>query len=1094
MFVKHTSQQPPYTLGLDIGIASVGWCLLQTDNLIDLGVRAFDKAESEKGESLNTTRREKRLMRRRLRRRAHRLLRARRLFKRAKLIPGDAPAHLNTPPHGIGPWELRAAGLERRLNDDEWARALYHLLKFRGFHSNRKSAAAEDQEAGKLLAGVDATQRLMREQGYRTPAELATRHQSFAAHKRNKAGDYGHTFARAALDDELRQLFTAQRGFGNPHADDDFATEVNALFAAQRPPMTAQNMRKLMGLCTFENRKQGAPRDEFRAPKRCHSAERFVWLSKLNNLYLMENGERRALTVGERNAVARLPFERNSVSYKTLRTALKKAGDFPDHVRFAGLSYRNDHKDPEAAKLMEAGGWHTLRSAYEKAGLHSAWQQLALNEPRLDAVACVLTLLKTDREIHDTLAGKTIDDPDIAALFPRAVIATLSAAPFSEAEIDALLAVNFKDFIQLSLTALGKLLPHLQQGQRFDQAATTVYGDHRATADTTKTRLLPPIDKNDIRNPVVFRALNQARKVVNAIVRQYGPPAAVHIELARDLSRPWDERQDIKKAQEKYRDQKDEDIQRFVAEFGFKPHPKHQDLLKWRLYREQDGKCAYSLQALDLNRLFEVGYAEIDHALPYSRSYDDGVNNKVLVATAQNRDKGNRTPYEYLDGAGDSPRWRAFEGWVETNKKFREAKRQRLLRKHFDERAAKDFKDRNLTDTRYICRYFKKLMEQHLQLAETGDAERCVVLSGQLTAFLRARWGLLKNREESDLHHAMDAAVVAACSHGLVKRLSDYSRRGELDMVRAGYVDPANGDVLDLPALRQLEERFPVPWDGFREALLARLAPHAESPVLVSRAPKRRNLGAAHQETIRSCKRMTSEGVSSVKTPLTRLRLVDLPRLAGRDDPRNQAFYALIEQRLRQHGGDGAKAFGPEQPPLRKPCHHGEGAVVRGVKLTETQKSGLPVRGGIADNERMIRVDVFTKSGKHYLVPVYVADVVRGELPNRAMVAHKPETEWDEMDETFEFLFSLYPNDFVVVRQKGQQQPLAGYFAGSDRASGNINLWVHDRCKSIGKDGLIRGIGVKTALSVEKYHVDVLGRIFKAKQEVRHGLAQRGGQ
>jgi CRISPR-associated endonuclease Csn1 len=55
------------------------------------------------------------------------------------------------------------------------------------------------------------------------------------------------------------------------------------------------------------------------------------------------------------------------------------------------------------------------------------------------------------------------------------------------------------------------------------------------------------------RNPVVLRALNQARKVMNALIREYGSPASVHIEMARDLSRPMDERTKVKKLQDEYR-------------------------------------------------------------------------------------------------------------------------------------------------------------------------------------------------------------------------------------------------------------------------------------------------------------------------------------------------------------------------------------------------------------------------------------------------------------------------------------------------------------------------------------------------------------
>ena len=75
----------PYTLGLDIGMASVGAALLLPDaqRILALYVRTFDKAETAKeGESLNKIRRDARLIRRRIRRRAHRLVRLARLMKR----------------------------------------------------------------------------------------------------------------------------------------------------------------------------------------------------------------------------------------------------------------------------------------------------------------------------------------------------------------------------------------------------------------------------------------------------------------------------------------------------------------------------------------------------------------------------------------------------------------------------------------------------------------------------------------------------------------------------------------------------------------------------------------------------------------------------------------------------------------------------------------------------------------------------------------------------------------------------------------------------------------------------------------------------
>jgi CRISPR-associated endonuclease Csn1 len=149
--------------------------------------------------------------------------------------------------------------------------------------------------------------------------------------------------------------------------------------------------------------------------------------------------------------------------------------------------------------------------------------------------------------------------------------------------------------------------------------------------------------------------------------------------------------------------------------------------------------------------------------------------------------------------------------------------------------------------------------------------------------------------------------------------------------------------------------------------------------------------------------------------------------------------------------------------------------------------SGIPVRGGIAKNDSMLRVDVFTKAGKFHLVPVYVHHSVAKALPDRAIVAFKDEDEWTLIDDSFEWYFSLYPNDLVRVTLKNEKH--LGYYAGCDRSTAAISLWAHDRGQQVGKDGLIRSIGVKTALTIEKFHADVLGNVFPAKPEPRRGLA-----
>ncbi|WP_217646537.1 type II CRISPR RNA-guided endonuclease Cas9 [Nitrosomonas sp. Nm34] len=640
---------------------------------------------------------------------------------------------------------------------------------------------------------------------------------------------------------------------------------------------------------------------------------------------------------------------------------------------------------------------------------------------------------------------------------------------------------------------------------RYDQACEEAGYHHSQlpVANEDKSKYLPPlyISKNkdgrmifntniDMpRNPVVLRALNQARKVVNALIRKYGSPHSVHIEMARDLSKPFSERKKIEKAQNQFREHNESDKTRFAEEFNLVGTPKGKEFEKYQLYREQQCKCVYSLEPLDIHRvLFEQGYAEIDHALPYSRSFDDSKNNRVLVLSRENQNKGNMTPYEYLEGATNSQRWRQFEIFVNSNKAYRQAKRNRLLKKDFDEKNAEDFRERNLNDTRYICRFFKNYVERFLQPHEDSEAKRCVVLSGQLTAFLRARWGLTKSREESDRHHALDAAVVAACSHGMVKRLSDYSRKKELDQVRSSFVDIETGEIVNPAMLQKLKAHFPTPWPHFRDELKLRLnvddpallrrkiekfgTYSAEmltelQPLFVSRAPQRRNGGAAHKDTIYSqSKRLQTEGSVIQKVPLSSLTLSDMDKLI--DPNRNEKLYTAIRTRLEQHGGKGEKAFPPDNP-LRKPGRNNnfDGPIVRSVKVVD-KLTGIPVRGGIAKNDTMLRVDIFTKANKFYLVPIYVHHKVAKELPSSAIIQGKDENEWTLIDGTFPFCFSVYPNDLLKVELKKETH--FGYYAGCDRSTGAIHLWAHDRNQLVGKGGMIRGIGAKTALSIEKFH------------------------
>ena len=131
-----------YAIGLDIGIASVGWAIVALDEnehpcgIIRMGSRIFEKAEHPKtGASLAAPRREARSARRRLRRHRHRNERIRYMLIRRNILIQEQLDHLFE-----GRLEdiyaLRVRALDEPLTVEEFARILIHLSQRRGFRSN----------------------------------------------------------------------------------------------------------------------------------------------------------------------------------------------------------------------------------------------------------------------------------------------------------------------------------------------------------------------------------------------------------------------------------------------------------------------------------------------------------------------------------------------------------------------------------------------------------------------------------------------------------------------------------------------------------------------------------------------------------------------------------------------------------------------------------------------------------------------------------------------------------------------------------------------------------------------------------------------
>lgn len=1081
-----------YALGLDIGIGSVGWAVLRNqpngepDRIQDLGVRIFDKAEQPKtGASLAAPRRDARSARRRLRRHRHRLERIRYLMEQRGIMPvADIQAMYAAGGFQKSPYQLRAEALDRPLTKEEAVRVLIHLAQRRGYKSNSTAEAAKDEkETGKVKTAIEENRRCMAEHGYRTVGEMMYRDERFwqkhpdgtRYHQtRNKAEDYRFTVERAAIVDEVRQIFAAQRRLGTVWMDENMETAYLSILESQRSfdegpggdsPFSG-GIGERVGTCTFEP-------DEKRAAKATYTFEYFKLLQDLSRMRLTGMGmPPEPLDAAQREVLKSAALRSASLSYGQIRKKL----NLDDDVFFHGLYYGEKTKEEaEKRKWPQMQSYHKMRTALDKVGKGAIG---TLTEEQLNAVATILTECKSDAKR----------------------IAALREAGIPPQFDEALLPLSFSKYGSLSVQAMQKLIPLLEEGLRYDEACTRVYGDHRGLHPEQRKNRLSLTDMDEITNPVVRRAVSQTIKVINAVVRTYGPPDVVRIELAREMSRTFDERRKMEKRQDDNR-AANERAKDQIAEYKG-DHATGLDIVKFKLYREQDGVCLYSGQNLDIARLFEPGYADVDHIIPYSRCFDDSYQNKVLVLASENRQKGNRLPYEYF--GQDEARWHGYEVRVE-NLIHNYRKRQKLLKRRLTEEESSGFIDRNLKDTQYITRAVYNLIRDHLAFAESNYRKKPVqAVNGAVTAMLRGRWGVQKIREDGDLHHCLDAAVIAATTPGLVQRLTAYNKHRETwERSPAGYVDPATGEMIELPQEAR-RDPFPKPWERFRQELEARLDPidprhqidllkletyesdEEIKPVFVSRMPNHKVTGAAHAETIRSSK--GGDGFTVTKTPLTNLKLNKFGEIEGYYNPASDTLlYDALLARLKDFGGDGAKAFAQ---PFYKPKKDGSpGPRVDKVKICEKATVGLPVRDGIAANGSMVRIDVFYVEGDgYYFVPIYVADTKKESLPNKAAVAMKPYNLWKKMKDE-NFVFSLYPGDLVriqsrkgiklnlakggtgekeIVRQEGMY-----YYRGSDISTGAISVSSHDRRYES------RGIGVKTLQSIEKYQVDVLGNYYK---------------
>lgn len=1119
-----------YRLGLDVGIKSVGWCVLECDEngepiqINALNSRIFDAAEQPKtGASLAEPRRNARGLRRRIRRKSFRLERIRKLFSENGIElfeTQDDLICLKDEYKNLDVVKLRSDALDKKLTEAEFARVLYSLARHRGFKSNKREGA-KDSDEGKLLGSIRKSEEEMRESGMRTRGEqLYKKYLMEGKPVHNKGGDYSMCVSRDILVKEIELLFEKQKEFGNNFATDENKEKYLDIFLSQRnfdegPGKGSQYTG------SHDVKKCEIYRDEDVAAKGTYTSEWATIYQKINNLSIICGGDRRRLSNEERQIAVELAKKVDKVTYKAFRKAIKLDDDY----RFSALNYsekkKSDKKKNEGeskSDVVEINDVVDSLACEDKGDFITAKNSnkivKALNDnlksdiELIDEIAEICTKYKSENLFRSAIAESKIIDGRL-----------------DEETIEKLSKIDMKGYGHLSLHVLREILPYLEEGMVYSDAMQKA-GHNHSEHNFEKQKYLGTKEVYDaiggVTSPVVKRALSQTVKVIDAVIRQYGSPYAINIELARDMSMSKDERDKLKKENDA-RAAKNEAIRENIAKLNAMPNSTN--VLKYKLYEEQDHKCAYSMETLDINQLFEDGYYEIDHIIPYSRSFDDSFNNKVLVLKRENQNKRNSTPVEYFERIGrDYDEVLAF--WKAVYQKRNRKKLEFLQKKEINE---SEWKNRALNDTRYASRMLANLIKDYLLFDEKSKDKygRVETVKGAITSYLRRFWGVQKIREDGDKHHAVDAAIIACVTPKTKNKIERYNQIKESRKMRNGQYVLEDGEICDSDYYDKNSHLvLPYPYKEFINELDARVMDEPvlmqnklrllgfnenylmnAKPFVVSRMTSRKAKGCINEATVFSSKYADNKyptvcdgnNVIVKRTALANLKLDKNGEINGYFQPEGDvALYNALKQRLLEFGGDAKKAFAPTNPPIRKPCNSGQGNIVRTVKTYETYTGGgmlLEKNKGIVKNDGMIRVDLYSKDGKYFGVPVYVADLYRGELPKRAATANKPQNEWREMDDTYTFEMSIYQDDLLRIESKkgielkkkkdvensakATSKTITDdfvYFIGFNRSTASIE--VEDTTGCYRRDG----IGTQNIGKITKCEIDVLGNVQEIKK------------
>ncbi len=816
-----------YIYGFDIGCASVGWSVVdtETNRIVELGSNIFSEAKPEE----NATRRQRRGQRRLLRRRKNRI----RDFKvkfwnkyvepkfdnsRYDEIINCLEEKYNTPIINIV--ETKAKGISEKLNEVELYFVLLNYCKHKGIsyldeEINKDESDDGNNKLSDYAKGLKINEEKLKEM---LPSQIQLERYKMIGSYRGE-NDYidknkekitlSNVFTTNSYIKEITTILNKQKEYYT-YINDEFINEFIDLFKRKREYyigpgneksrtdygvyttrvdengeyINEENIfAKLVGKCSVYNKFNGYDNEEFRAAASSYSAELYNLINDLNNIKI--NGE--PFTKEEREKIIKEIKNKDALGDKGVEKIMLEVVEKKEGVI-------------TGARIDKEGNnvYHKLE-CYRKLKKCLLNGNINIDDIPIEKYNKIMDILTINTEKDAIINGlkqskglKNKEEDGIELNLDDNIIKILCDFRNKNASL-------FSKWHSFSYKILNQLIPLMIENGHEQMTCLYELGMIKNNKEklSDKAILSKKIITSEIYNPVVVRSTRISIDILNALIKKHGYPEKIVIEMPRDKNEE-EEKKRIKNEQSKNEKELSKIIDIINKDYGIKIESGDQYFrnqknlnLKLKLWEEQLHKCVYSGKPIDIDELLNnYNKFEIDHIIPLSISLDDSRQNKVLVYRTENQNKGQRTPISYINSGESKLRLDEYLTLIKEiygGKKELKKKYQNLL---YDEDITKKvirdgFIDRNLNDTRYASRIFLNGIQNFLYRKEVDTKVK--VIRGSFTHQMRTGLGLQKNRDESFAHHAIDASLICFAQMG-------YDTYVDL---QKPYIDVDTGEIID---------------------------------------------------------------------------------------------------------------------------------------------------------------------------------------------------------------------------------------------------------------------------------------------------------